>query len=132
MKDRPGVFIVDDEKRMCDSLKVLLEHRGFDVAVATSGKEALNQIARKDFDLFLLDICIPDLDGFYLMERIFSRSPQAPVVMMTGDASVDSAIKALKKGAYDYLKKPFEPEDLEKTIKNALRGAEFPRYDIHP
>ncbi len=121
MKDRPAVFIVDDEKRMCDSLKVLLEHRGFDVAVATSGKEALNQIARKDFDLFLLDICIPDLDGFYLMERIFSRSPQAPVVMMTGIASVDSAIKALKKGAYDYLKKPFEPEDLEKTIKNALR-----------
>jgi PAS domain S-box-containing protein len=121
MENRPSVFIVDDEKRMCDSLKYILEHRGFHVAVATSGKDALNEIASKDFDLFLLDICIPDLDGFYLMEHIFSRAPDAPVVMMTGDASVESAIKALKKGAYDYLKKPFEPEELEKTIKNALR-----------
>ncbi len=121
MKDRPEVFIVDDEKRMCDSLKYILEHRGFNVAVATSGIEALDEIATRNFDLFLLDICIPDLDGFYLMERILSRSPDAPVVMMTGAASIDSAIKALKKGAYDYLKKPFETEDLEKTIKNALR-----------
>jgi PAS domain S-box-containing protein len=121
MKERPEVFIVDDEKRMCESLKYLLEHRGFNVAIATSGKDALDEIAIKNFDLFLVDVCIPDLDGFYLMERIFSRSPDAFVVMMTGDASIDSAVKALKKGAYDYLKKPFEPEDLEKTIKNALR-----------
>jgi PAS domain S-box-containing protein len=121
MKPRPAICIVDDEKRMCLSLKDLLERRGFDVEIATSGKAALNEINNKDFDLFLLDICIPDLDGFYLMEHIFTHLPEAPVVMMTGDATVDSAIKALRKGAYDYLKKPFEPEDLEKTIENALR-----------
>ena len=121
MKPRPAICIVDDEKRMCLSLKDLLERRGFDVEIATSGKAALNEINNKAFDLFLLDICIPDLDGFYLMEHIFTHLPEAPVVMMTGDATVDTAIKALRKGAYDYLKKPFEPEDLEKTIENALR-----------
>ena len=121
MKNRPAVFVVDDEKQMCASLKSMLEGRGFKVSVATSGKEALNVVDQQPFDVFLLDICIPDLDGFSLMERIFSDLPETPVIMMTGDASVDSAVKALRKGAYDYLKKPFEPDELFKTIDNALR-----------
>jgi PAS domain S-box-containing protein len=121
MKNRPAVFVVDDEKQMCASLKSMLEGRGFNVSVATSGKEALNVVDQQPFDVFLLDICIPDLDGFSLMERIFSDLPETPVIMMTGDASVDSAVKALRKGAYDYLKKPFEPDELFKTIDNALR-----------
>jgi PAS domain S-box-containing protein len=121
MKNRPAVFVVDDEKQMCASLKSMLEKRGYNVAVATSGKEALNLVDQRTFDVFLLDICIPDLDGFSLMERIFSDLPETPVIMMTGDASVDSAVTALRKGAYDYLKKPFEPDELFKTIDNALR-----------
>jgi PAS domain S-box-containing protein len=121
MNNRPAVFVVDDEKQMCASLKSMLEKRGYNVAVATSGKEALNLVDQRTFDVFLLDICIPDLDGFSLMERIFSDLPETPVIMMTGDASVDSAVTALRKGAYDYLKKPFEPDELFKTIDNALR-----------
>ena len=121
MKKRPAVFVVDDEERMCKSLRSILERRGFDVETATSGESALQTMANKDFDLFLLDVFIPDVDGFRLMENIFARCPNAPVVMMSGDASVDSALKALKRGAYDLLKKPFEPEHLEKTIDNAIR-----------
>ena len=121
MKQRPTVLVVDDEQKMCLSLKTMLENRGLDVDVATSGKNALETIGNKEFDLFLLDIFIPDIDGFDLMERILTRSPEASVVLMTGDASVDSAVHALKKGAHDYLRKPFEAEDLEKTIHNALR-----------
>jgi PAS domain S-box-containing protein len=121
MKKRPAVFVVDDEERMCKSLRSILERRGFDVETATSGESALQTMANKDFDLFLLDVFIPDVDGFRLMENIFARCPNAPVVMMSGDASVDSALKALKRGAYDLLKKPFEPEHLEKTIENAIR-----------
>ncbi|MFO7687422.1 MAG: response regulator [Desulfobacterales bacterium] len=121
MSERAAVFVVDDEKRMCESLKALLQPRGYDVTTAISGREALQIIGQKNYDLFLLDICIPDHDGFSLMEHILNRLPDTPVIMMTGEASVDSAVKALREGAYDYLKKPFETEELVKTIDNALR-----------
>ncbi len=121
MSENPAVFVVDDEKRMCESLKALLRPRGYEVTAVTSGELALQTIGEKNYDLFLLDICIPDLDGFSLMEHILNRLPDTPVIMMTGDVSVDSAVKALRKGAYDYLKKPFETEELVKTIDNALR-----------
>ncbi len=121
MKQRPTVLVVDDEQKMCLSVKTMLENRGLEVEVATSGKTALETIGRREFDLFLLDIFIPDIDGFGLMERILTKVPEAQVVLMTGDASVDSAVHALKRGAHDYLRKPFEAEDLEKTIHNALR-----------
>ena len=121
MKQRPTVLVVDDERKMCLSVKTMLENRGLNVETATSGKIALETIGQKDFDLFLLDIFMPDMDGFSLMERILAEMPEAPVVLMTGDASVDSAVHALKKGAHDYLRKPFEAEDLEKTIHHALR-----------
>ena len=119
MEQRPVVFVVDDEQRMCDSLKGVLGKRGFNVITASSGKKALAAISKTDVDVYLLDICIPDLDGFRLLEAIFARNPAAKVVMMTGDASVDSAVRALRKGAYDYLKKPFEPEEVARTIYNA-------------
>ncbi|MFZ0610814.1 MAG: response regulator [Desulfobacterales bacterium] len=121
MSERAAVFVVDDELRMCESLKALLQPRGYDVTAATSGEEAFRIIGRQNFDLFLLDICIPDHDGFSLMEHILNQLPDTPVIMMTGEASVDSAVKALREGAYDYLKKPFETEELVKTIDNALR-----------
>ena len=121
MKQRPTVLVVDDEQKMCLSVKAMLENRGLEVDVATSGKTALESIGQKEFDLFLLDVFIPDIDGFGLMERILNKRPETPVVLMTGDASVESAVDALKRGAHDYLRKPFEAEDLEKTINNALR-----------
>jgi two-component system cell cycle sensor histidine kinase/response regulator CckA len=120
MKRRPAVLVVDDEKKMCASLKTVLEREGYDVATAVSGSAALAAVGDRDFDLFLLDICMPDMDGFRLMAHILSHRPGKPVIMMTGDVSVDSAVRALRQGAYDYLKKPFEPEELLKTVANAL------------
>jgi PAS domain S-box-containing protein len=117
----PAVFIVDDEERMCRSLQAILQNSGYQVSFATSGKIALENIRQGSIDLFLSDIHMPDLNGFELLEQIRSTLPGIPVVMMTGDATVDSAIKALKMGAYDYLKKPFEPEVLLRTIENALK-----------
>ncbi len=120
MEERPAIYIVDDEHRMCHSLKRLLQKRGFDVEFTTSGTEALRHFDQKPYDLFLLDIGIPDLDGFQLMDAILERLPEAAIIMMTGDANVDTAVRALRRGAYDYLKKPFDPEELEKTVHNAL------------
>jgi PAS domain S-box-containing protein len=115
------ILVVDDDRKMCASLKALLQQSGYTVESATGGGEALRRIDSEPFDLFLLDIVIPDLDGFQLLDHVLNQYPDIPVIMMTGDVSADSAIQALRKGAYDYLKKPFEPEELIKTAGNALR-----------
>lgn len=114
------ILVVDDEPRMCQTTKILLERRGFDVEAVESGIKALDAMMRERFDLFLFDICMPAMDGFRLMEETLQRQPEAPVIMMTGQASIESAVRAIQKGAYDYLRKPFEPEDLIKTVRNAL------------
>jgi len=115
-----SILIVDDEPRMTESLKFFIEKQGLEVETVNSGVEAFGVMAEKKFDLFLLDICMPEMDGFHLMEQAAGQQPDAPVIIMTGNASVESAIKALKKGAYDYLQKPFEYEELIKTVTNAL------------
>ncbi len=114
------IFIVDDEPRMRDSLKFLVERRGYHVETACNGAEALKIFRANRFDLFLVDIHMPEMDGFELMGQIFDHQPDALLVMMTGQSSVETAIRALKKGAYDYLRKPFDDTDLIKTIENAL------------
>ncbi len=121
MKQVPAIFIVDDEQRMCQSLTAILRNYGYQAAYATSGDSVLENIGRRNIDLVLSDIHMPGLDGFELLEQILSKIPGTPVIMMTGDATVDTAVKALRKGAYDYLKKPFEPEELLKTVENALQ-----------
>jgi two-component system cell cycle sensor histidine kinase/response regulator CckA len=120
MDSNSRILVVDDEPRMCHTIKILLERKGFHVEAVESGAEALAAMIHSQFDLFLFDICMPGMDGFRLVEETIRRQPEAPVIMMTGNASIESAITAIQKGAYDYLRKPFGPEDLIKTVKNAL------------
>jgi two-component system, cell cycle sensor histidine kinase and response regulator CckA len=114
------ILIVDDEPRIRDSLKLLLDEQGYDVYTARSGQEARDILSVYQFDLALLDMVIPDMNGHQLMEYIYETSPGTMVVIITGHASLDSAIGALRRGAYDYLRKPFEFEELLKTVQNAL------------
>ncbi|MFH0728959.1 MAG: response regulator [Pseudomonadota bacterium] len=114
------ILIVDDEERMRESLKFLVEHQGYTVKTSENGLEALAILAHEKFDLCLLDICMPGMGGFELMEKILQRQPDALLVMMTGQATIEVAVSALKKGAYDFLRKPFDDADLTKTIKNGL------------
>jgi len=116
----PKVLIIDDEPRMCDSLKVLLGRQGYETQTGYSGKEAIECLARDSFDLVLLDIVMPDMTGHQIMDYINSQTPETLVIVMTGHASVDSAVESLRRGAYDYLRKPFDLEQLEKRVKNAL------------
>lgn len=120
MNRTPSILVVDDEPRMCESIKYLLEMENFEVQTVYTGTGALKFMENKHFDLFLMDMRLPEMDGFELMAKTFRREPDAPVIVITGNASIDSATKALKMGAYDYLRKPFEPEDLIKNVKNAL------------
>ncbi len=120
MKAMPKILIVDDEQRMCESIKFLLERYEFDVDFDTNPVNALQNLPGPGYDLFLMDISMPGMDGFQLMEHVLGRIPGALVIIMTGNASVESAVRALKKGAYDFIKKPFEHEELIKTVSNAI------------
>lgn len=116
----PKVLIVDDEPRMCDSLKILLSSQGYETQTGHSGKEALECLSRNSFDLVLLDIVMPDMTGHQIMDYISRQNQETLVILMTGHASVDSAVESLRKGAYDYLRKPFDFEQLLKRVHNAL------------
>ena len=115
-----GILVVEDDKTYSDFLEKILSFNGYTIQLARTGQDALALMAGDMADLVLLDVGLPDIDGFGILERIEADSPDTPVILMTGDASIESATKALKSGAYDYLAKPLEPSKLFKTIQNAL------------
>ena len=120
MKHTAAILVIDDEQRMCDSLRLLLEPNGFDVHTANTASEAYGAMAQCKFDVFLVDMFLEETDGFEIMEQVLKVEPDAPIIVITGNATMETAIKALKMGAYDYLKKPFEPEELIINVQNAL------------
>ncbi len=120
MRKTSNILIVDDEPRMRDSIKRLLEDRDLYMNVAANGQTALEAMDERNYDLVLLDVCMPEMDGFEFMERVNGSQPDTPVIIITGDVSTDSAIQALKMGAYAYLKKPLTPEELINNVTNAL------------
>jgi two-component system, cell cycle sensor histidine kinase and response regulator CckA len=114
------ILVVDDERRIVENIAGCLKREGFNVMGAHDGSEAVALFELQRFDLVLLDISMPGLNGYEVMEQIFGMDGDVLIIIMTGFASVESAVTALKKGAWDYLKKPFEYADLIKTVKNAL------------
>jgi DNA-binding NtrC family response regulator len=114
------ILVVDDEEIVRDSLKSWFEMEGYAVGTAASGKEALTRLAEHPWDLFILDVKMPGMDGLELQRRIKESFPRAVVIIMTAYASVDSAVTAMKEGAHDYISKPFDPDDLERVVRNAL------------
>ena len=120
MPDTPNILIVDDDPMICDFLADLLYDQGYDIEIRQNSRDALDIITDKRFNLVLLDIGLPDSNGFETMAHIRQTCPHTLVIMMTGGASIESAVEALKKGAYTYLTKPFQAGSLRRTIKNAL------------
>ena len=117
----PRLLLVDDEPRILDSLSKLLENRGLDISVASNGSEAIKQLISNNFDLVLLDLRLPDMNGHEIMDFINSRSIDVIVIVISGETGIDSAIGALQRGAYGYLRKPYSPEELLNKIDNALQ-----------
>ncbi len=130
--DSAKILVVDDEKRMCESLQTLLSNAGYNVTTAEKGEEALNKINRNDFDLVITDIKMPQVDGLDILKAARTKDEDALVILMTGYASLESAISAVNEGAYDYLMKPIEFSDLKLTIQRALekRRADRDRQDL--
>ena len=117
---KANLLIVDDELSVRDSLGKWFREEGYDTWVAESAHAALTQMAEHHFDLALVDIKMPGTDGIELLHRIREVDPEMVVIIMTGYASVETAVAALKDGAYDYVSKPFDPDDLAHTVHNAL------------
>lgn len=114
------VLVVDDEPQVRNMIRSALERQGFDVEVAVSGRQALELLEVNSFDLVLTDIVMPDVNGIALLERFHTRRPDVPVVMVTAVHDIGVAIDSMRRGAYDYLLKPFEHEHLMSTVKRAL------------
>jgi len=117
---KANLLIVDDELSVRDSLGKWFREEGYDTSVAESAHAALGQMAEHHFDLALVDIKMPGTDGIELLHRIHEVDPEMVVIIMTGYASVETAVAALKDGAYDYVSKPFDPDDIAHTVHNAL------------
>lgn len=110
------ILIVDDEQNMRVALFEALSRNGHEVAVAENGRMALEMIARNPPDLVVTDIKMPGMDGLELLRQVKALRPELPVVIMTGFATVDTAVEAMKQGAFDYLLKPFPVEVIEETV----------------
>jgi DNA-binding NtrC family response regulator len=114
-----NILIVDDETIVRESLGDWFRHDRHHVDVVESAREALRLVARKHYDIALVDIKMPGMDGLELQERLVAAEPDLTIILMTAFASVESAVKAMKAGAYDYIVKPFDPDDLSMLVHRA-------------
>jgi DNA-binding NtrC family response regulator len=120
MEKGVNIMVVDDEEIVRDSLGAWLEEDGYHVESVESGKKALELLPSKDWDLMLVDLKMPGMDGIQLMDEVRKTHPDMLVIIMTAYATVDTAVKAMKKGAYDYFVKPFNPDDISLTIRKIV------------
>jgi DNA-binding NtrC family response regulator len=114
-----SILVVDDEPIVVQSLGDWFRQDGHRVTTAQSAKEALRLLAEDSFDIALLDLKMPGMDGLELQERLMRERPEMTVIVMTAYASVDTAVRALKAGAYDYITKPFDPDELSHLVRRA-------------
>jgi CheY-like chemotaxis protein/anti-anti-sigma regulatory factor len=121
---RPRVLVVDDEENVRITTAAILEQEGYDVATASDGREALEMAARGHYDLVLTDLRMDDMDGSTLLHEMQQRHPNVVTIVLTGYASIESSIDALRQGVYDYLVKPCVVEDLKRTVGRALEHRE--------
>jgi DNA-binding NtrC family response regulator len=128
MKGKGPILVVDDEEIVRDSLASWLEEDGYQVEVATDGQTALARLADKAYPILLVDLKMPGIDGLQVLAQSRQLQPDAAVIIMTAYATVDTAVQAMKQGAYDYLVKPFEPEALSVMV-NKLNNAQTLRRE---
>ena len=128
LKDK--LLVADDEQSMREFLEIMFKKEGYHVSLASNGEEVLKLTEKEIFDLVLLDIRMPRLDGISALKKIKALSPETIVIMITAYASADTAIKAMKEGAYDYITKPFKVDEIKLIIKNALEKKNLQRENI--
>lgn len=114
------ILVVDDEQGLRDVLSIMLKRAGYAVTIAMDGEEAIELLNKEIFDLVITDLKMPKVDGMEVLRAVKSTSPETVVLIITAFASADSAVEAMKQGAYDYLTKPFQVDEVQLIVRNAL------------
>lgn len=125
MSEKKRILLIDNEEGLCRMMEAVLLDGGYKVKAYTRSFQAVEEFSAGDWDLVISDIKMPGMDGLEVLQRIKAKQPQIPVIMITAYATVEMSIQALRKGAYDMLTKPFEPEELLYRVKNALTQTEL-------
>src|SRR5438874_7253824 len=125
----PKILIVDDEPNIRRTLGSILEDEGHKIIVCESGEEAITHFSRDEFDLAILDLWLPGIDGLSVLERLKSAGAP-PVIVISGHGNIDSAVRATRLGAYDFLEKPLSLERVLLTINHALADRKL-REQVH-
>ncbi|MBM9529352.1 sigma-54-dependent Fis family transcriptional regulator [Desulfoprunum benzoelyticum] len=120
-EDAISILVVDDERSMRDFLKILLQKEGYAVTTAPNGENALDCLHDQEFGLVITDIRMPGMGGLELLEAVKDHNPELPVIMITAFASPDDAVVAMKNGAFDYISKPFNVDEIKSVIESATR-----------
>jgi two-component system response regulator PilR (NtrC family) len=128
--EKGKILVVDDERSMREFLGIMLAKEGYDVTQCPDGETALRQAEEDIFDLAIMDIRMPKMDGIAVLERIKEITPETIVIMITAFASTDTAVRAMKKGAYDYITKPFKIDEIKIIIRNALEKRALEKENI--
>jgi DNA-binding NtrC family response regulator len=125
MARKPRILVVDDDMAMREALKDWLMEDGYEVGLAASGQEAIAMAREKNWEVILLDLKMPGMDGLEALKRLKEVDQEAEILMITAYATIDTAVQAMKQGAFDYLVKPFEPGELEIQIKKIVEHKEL-------
>jgi len=121
---RPHVLLVEDEMSVAKGLEMVMREEGYEVDLADTGQDALNKFRAGEFDLLVVDLRLPDMDGMDVIQRVREKRPRTNVVIITGYPSVSSAVQAVKMGVSEYLRKPFTEDEFKAAVKSALKEKE--------
>jgi DNA-binding NtrC family response regulator len=119
--DKLKALVVDDEESVCEAVKAILEPEGFAVTTTTSSTHALNLVRENAYDLIVSDLKMPELDGMQLYEKVRELGNTSMFILITAYSSMGTAVDAVKKGMYEFLEKPFTPEELRLSIRQRLK-----------
>ena len=122
---QPRLLVVDDEEKVRKYLSSLLRNRGYQVDAAPDGISALEMVNHADFDVVLLDVLMPGPDGLEVLQEIKRQKPHIEVIMLTGNASVNTGVEGIRLGAFDYLLKPLDLNALTECLSEALKWKRF-------
>ena len=117
----PRILVIDDEPRIRDACMMVLSDNGFEVAAAPDGEQGLKMIEEKHYDIVLVDLMMPTISGFDVLSAVRSHHPDTVVIVITGYATLEHSIEAMKKGAFDFIPKPFTPDQLRAVVGKSLR-----------
>ena len=114
------ILVIDDEPMVCKSCEKIFEDN-YDVTITMSGREGLDRLLQEDFDLVIVDLKMPDMDGMELVKIIKQKRPNTEVVIMTGYSTVETAVEGMKLGAAEFISKPFTPDEMLTAVEEVLK-----------